>query len=252
MNKELIHKNLLALDVDQTLAKGVVKAHLLTYNDWLQLSMTPDQINEADLHHAKTFDVPQIKEYRERGRVEESLFQEVRNAIRTSPEVHLNCSPLPFATEAVRFLTADKTIAFKGYYTIRPKEVRNATQKWLKKNNFPQPNRTIICDTHEDKLKKIILDSLFYGHKSQLNNTKVVVIDDSFKQLIEAASNLVDKSKTWKSLVKSVVIVGFGINQANKHKLLEGVIYPDLGLQTLSLPSWEQSNVEQLISTLKS
>lgn len=244
-------KNVVACDIDQTLAGGVVKAHLLTYNSELYLAMDIDQIEEADKRYAKTFDVPQIQEYRARGDTAEKRFQEVRTFIRTSPEVHLNFSPLPSAATGVMLLIDDKNTKFKGYYTVRPKEIKNTTREWLRRNQLPYPEQTTICDSHEDKLRKVLADSLHGEKQSQLTNTKIVIIDDSVKQLTEAAYNLVHTNKILQSLIKHVVIVGFGVDEENKNKLLEGNIYPEFGLQTLALPSWQKTHVEELIDKLR-
>lgn len=253
MGKEARRVNFLAIDIDQTLTERqtLVKTHLDVYNQYLELGMTTDGIDKASMKYAKTFDVPEIQAFRQQSKEMEAQFEKVRTEIRTSPEVHLNFRFSDGAQEGVQLLTDSENSQLQGYYTVRPKKIKDVTKQWLENNQFPHSERVVICGSHEDKLRKIMVDVFLRERNRLIKNTRTVIIDDSIKELSEAAILLAEKSPVARSLIKRTIIVGFGVDEENKNKLLEGVIYPQLGLQTLSLPSWERSNVEQLIHDLK-
>lgn len=251
MRHEVGRQHLVALDVDQTLTKGLVKTHLVFYNEKLGLGMTAKQIEIADRKHVKTFDVPQIQEYRRQSKEADLQFERVRTEIRTSPEVHKNFDLIDNAQEGVDLLTNSGDFLLKGYYTVRPKELKGDTIQWLRKNQLPHPERVVICTSHEDKLRKTKRDVFLQERNRLFKNTNLVLIDDSLKQLAEAACLLAEKNPVARELIKRTIIVGFNIDEENKNRLLKGVIYPGLDFQTLSLPSWERSNVEELVRALQ-
>lgn len=231
-------------DVDQTLAGGVVAAHLRVYNQALDLGMTPDDILAADRTFLKTFDVPQIAGFRTSGTDSERRFQEVRATIRTSNQVHMDLTTLPGAQEGVVQLLQDQSIIFGGYYTVRPREIEGTTKKWLVEHGFPLPNSVTICENHLDKLTRILNDHIL--NRSQ-NTGKVVLIDDSEKGLIEAAQQLVNSDQNMVDPMRQLVVVGFGLPADT---LLEGTIRPDIGLHVMRLPSWQPDEVDDLRARL--
>lgn len=234
----------LILDVDQTLAGGVVAAHLRVYNQALDLGMTPVDILTADRTYPKTFDVRQIDDFRKYATDGERRFQEVRQTIRTSDEVHMDLTPLPGSKEGANRLLAGNNIVFGGYYTVRPPEIEGTTKKWLGKHGFPSPNRVITCENHLDKLTRILNDHVL--NRSQ-NTSKVVLIDDSEKGLIDAAEQLVHSDQTMVEPMRHLVVVGFGLPHDVQ---LEGTIRPGIGLHVMRLPSWQLNEVNELRARL--
>jgi len=133
-----------------------------------------------------------------------------------------------------------KNHTFGGYYTVRPSEVEGATKEWLAKHDFPDSERVVICESPQDKLRKIVADWL-------VNTTHtVVLIDDSMTELIQAAEALVEEDPEIKIQLEKLVIVAFGPQKAD----LEGTFHLKTGLRTLKLPDWENTNLDTLQSQL--
>lgn len=233
------------LDIDQTLAGGVVSAHMGYYNRRLGLGMTADQIRESD-GYAKTFDVPQIVSFRNGGNgAEEAMFQQVRSEIRTSSEVHLDLRELPGSVDGARSLVGLGDIS---YYTVRPPEVEDATKQWLANKGFPDPEHVVICSSPKDKLERIIADKLV-GQENDGELPTVVLIDDSYKQLAEAATEIVQTDPDMRKYMERIVLVGFGLQSPTAE--MEGSFYPQSGLRTIALPSWEQAGVHAVRQTVE-
>ena len=217
--------NILLLDIDQTLAGGIIAAHLKSYNQKLNLGMTVKQINEADKKYKKTFDVPQIIRYRQQNPQAEQNFQAVRNKIRTSKQVHLDFSPLPQAIDGINSLLK-YGFKFGGYYSVRPPTVFSTTKRWLKQHNFPNPNNVTICQDPQDKLSKILSDW-------QLFNGKIVLIDDGAAELF----SLINTQPKFKQLKKSLILVNFGSKQK-------------INSQVIPLPDWQSKSISLLFSKI--
>lgn len=226
-------------DIDQTIAGGVVPVHMDFYNKMLGLGMTPEQISES-ASYKKTFDVPQIKNYRSSGLDYETAFQNAREFIRTSEEVHLNLEKIPGADEGVKQFHD----IFGGidYYTVRPKQVETATKQWLNKNGFVHPENVVICDTPEDKLRKIT-EKL----KSEDDHGLAFLVDDSVKDLSEAAKKIVIEDPNSREQIERVVLIGFGLSE---NILIESAIYPQTGLRTIALPSWRKPHIDESLTTI--
>ena len=259
MEREHQPATVVVLDVDQTLNSGLVKVHLNVYNRELNLGLTAEEIDQANQVYGKTFDVPAIYNFR-RGRdlnapiekdaeipfdpENEAEFQRVREIIRTSEEVHLGFNTLPGSIEGARALAARGEIS---YYTVRPHEVIGATRRWLNKHNFPNPENVVICDSPEDKLKRIIADKL-EPHKSDENGLPtVILIDDSFKQLADAAKKIIANDPSMRVYFEHLILVGFGLPEGFQ---LQGDFYPATGLRTLLLPNWESENLQDIIAQI--
>ena len=236
----------IVLDIDQTLAQGVVPAHMALYSRKLRLGMDPDAIAQT-ASYPRTFDVPQILKFRNqvtadgqpdevRTKKAERIFQKVRAEIRTSPEVHLAFQALPGSVEGVRQLLE---IGGVSYYTVRPHEVNGATKEWLAQQGFPNPEEVVICDSPADKLTRILNDRIL--SKPEAERGPVILIDDRYEELAEAAQQLQDPEL--KGALRNLVLVGFTLtNEA----LWQGSFYPGTGLRTLALPSWQRPDVEAL------
>lgn len=168
-------ERILALDVDQTLAGGVVPAHIKQYNRDLDLGLTArdEEISEK---YPKTFDVPAIQQWRSGGVWAEERFQTVRKSIRTSPEVHLNLKSIPESVDGVKYLTEQELI-LGGYWSIRPEGLQRTTERWLAQNGYPLPEKTVLCQNHEDKITRLLQITL------KKKPTEVVLIDDNLEEL---------------------------------------------------------------------
>lgn len=228
-------KREIVLDIDQTLAQGVVPAHMRRYNVRLGLGMDDQAIAATEIF-TSTFGVPEIINYRQQGEAAEVKFQAVRREIRTSPEVHLAFQALPGSVEGVQELLE---VGDVSYYTVRPHEVDGATKEWLAQQGFPNPNEVVICDSPTDKLTRILTDKIL--SKPEAERGPVILVDDRYAELAEAAQQLQDPEL--KGALRNLVLVGFTLtNEA----LREGSFYPETGLRTLALPSWQKPDVEAL------
>lgn len=228
---------LLALDVDQTLAGGLVVAHLRFYNKELNLGMTESEIQEAGKLYRKTFDVPQIIAYRAQ---DEAGFQQARDRVRSSDQVNLDLELIPGTREAVNFMLS--TFLQVGYFTVRPPETLSATQLWLSQKDMPHPEQVIICDDHEDKIIKVL------AALKSANNTAILV-DDSLAELLQAVRMLVEKGEYTREQMGRITFVGFGISDLQKQAQFsqQGA---ELGVQVFCLPSWQASVVTELMENI--
>lgn len=240
-----MEKRTLILDIDQTLASGVVPAHTMLYNKRLNLGMTPEEIRQTD-NFPKTFDVPQIIEFRGKGERQEEEFQRVRSEIRTSEPVHLALTELPGSVDGVlNLLNGGSQVVFGGYYSVRPTEIENATKQWLKMKNFPNPENVTICNDPKDKLTRIINNHLGIN----ANGDTVILIDDSLRDLTEAAKTIVGEDPNKRKAMERLIVVGFGQTESKRVEL-EGSFHPQTGLRTLALPSWHTDNISGLKKAL--
>lgn len=241
-----MEKRTLTLDIDQTLAGGVVPAHMLLYNQRLNFGMSPEEIKATE-KFPKTFDVPQVLAFRGKGEDAEKEFQKVRSEIRTSEFVHLSLTELPGSVEGVLdLLDGNSEIIFGGYYSVRPNEVGSATGQWLKDKKYPHPDKYTICSSPQDKLMKIIKD---FRLEDSTNGDSVILIDDSLKDLSEAAKIIVSADPAKRKAIERIVVVGFGQTESKRAEL-EGAFYPATGLRTLSLPSWHPDHLKGLKEAL--
>lgn len=237
----------LNLDIDQTLAGGVVEAHMRLYNRRLGLNMSELAILAAR-QYAKTFDVPEIIGYRNPEDAtlteeREANFQATRAEIRTSPEVHLDLQSLPGSKAGVEtLLTTLAQVQDVSYYTVRPTEVEEATKEWLRRHDYPNPEQVVICSSPEDKLRKIIEHQVFF--LAEEDRGPVILVDDSLKELLQAA-DVVGQDAAYREGLKYIVLIGFGDTQH-----LEGTFYPTTGLRVLSLPSWKQQHLEDVVARI--
>lgn len=237
-------KTVLALDIDQTLAGGVVPAHMGLYDRELGLGMSPEQIAASE-QFPNTFSVPQILEYRAPGGEAEQRFQAVRAAIRTSSEVHLNLQPMPSSVQRVHeILNGDGGINFGGYYTVRPTELTDCTPQWLAQEGFPEPEKTTICLDPEDKIRKVAKD-----HLQSQAGTVAVLVDDGVAKLVEAACKIVAAEPEMTEAMKRLVIVGFGPGASEVEKY-QGQLSGMTGAKLLPLESWEEEHVTRLRQAL--
>lgn len=249
----------LILDVDQTLNGGLVPVHMEFYNPALGLGMTPEEVAATE-QFPSTFTVPQIEQFRAQGPEAEAQFQAVRTQIRTSEQVHLNFPPMPEAPEMVRAMIAPQGISqadkfvLGGYYTVRPPVLQNVTEEWLRRNGFPQvegqpgqeARNVVICDTPQHKLEQIIADHILVPNRPSSHG--VVLIDDGLDKLIEAAQQLVTEKPDMQPAMEQLTIVGFGLSP--EWEVMHGTIRPDIGLHTLTLPSWQREDVVHMVQRL--
>lgn len=249
-----------AFDIDQTLAGGVVSAHMRHYNQRFSLDMTEEQIEAAD-GYAKTFDHPLIQSFREQNRhllgewptvpatigtysreQAEQLFQRARAEIRTSALVHMALKTLPGSIDAVQRIVDSTRLngmnRFGGYYSVRPDTLTDTTIHWLTENKALSPEKVVICEDPRDKIEKLFEDWSTPDEDGDL--PAIVVIDDSHKNLAEASEKIVSEDPDMKKHVERLIVVGYG------DRNLKGTFYPITGLRALSLPTYDEVDLKLL------
>jgi hypothetical protein len=237
MNQEQ-KKTIIALDIDQTLAGGVVAVHLRHYNEQLGLEMTEEQITAAASYYSKTFDVPQIMEYRKKN---EENFQKVRSWIRTSSQVHHELELIAGSKEGVHMLA--ESVDGVGYFTVRPIEVSEATASWLVMHGFPQTENLVICTDHAGKIK----DVLATAHDEE---ARIVLIDDSLKELLIAATKLAKEDPSIQEQYRNLVLVGFGYDTIRAQAEVTA-LGGEIGIDVYALTSWSGHLILDLLTRLE-
>lgn len=216
---------LLALDIDQTLAGGVVQAHLRTYNKDLGLGMSEQEIMHANSTYRKTFDVPQIIEYRAK---HEDRFQAVRKEVLKSKQVNMDLLPIEGSVDAINLLLS--TYAHLGYYTVRPPEMLDVTKEWLSNNRFPSSQETYITKDHADKIRTV-------SSAGKAMESDPVLIDDSFKDLLEAA--------VFHNLLNQLRLVAFGMS-AQESRTAAASKDSSLSANVHGMEDWSKDSVDEL------
>lgn len=220
----------LYMDVDDTSAQDIVARHMEIYNEELALGMSQEDITTANQQHKKTFDVPQIIEFRKRSPEAETEFQRVRASIRISVPVHAGFTMVPFADQAMHYLAQEYDQGL-AHYTVRKEEVEKTTKEWLKKNNLPNSESVVICENPKDKIIKIIVDA-----KSK--NKKPILFDDSISDLVKACEELANDAKfmnEFGEVFEHLVIVGFGFDNVDQF-IKRG---DEIGVSIMHLQSWQ-------------
>lgn len=228
--------DLAAIDIDQTIAGGIVKAHLRFYNTALDLQLSEDDLQASSQQYPKTFEVPHIIEYRAKSDEHERLFQAARAQIRASEQVNLDLEPIPGSREALDLLLSTYSHALQ-YFTVRPPEIEQMTRVWLARHQFVESESVIICTDHLDKLQKVL--------RAVSPDQKVVLIDDSAKDLLEAATLHAAENPTFTRSLKQLTIVGFGISEASVQQRLKSM-GEAIGVQVRCIPQWEVSLLQTL------
>lgn len=218
-------KKLIALDIDQTLAGGVVQAHLRSYNRLLGLGMSEREIMQANSTFRKTFDVPQIIDFRAR---HEDRFQAARKDILKSKQVNAELLPIDGSAEAVTLLLS--TYAHLGYYTVRPPEMLEVTKSWLANHRFPNVEETFITQDHADKIRTV-------NSAGEALESDPVLIDDSFKDLLEVA--------VFQNILERLKLVGFGMSKAEARTIASSKDR-SLASQVSGISDWRQDSVNEL------
>jgi hypothetical protein len=231
--------NLFRFDIDQTLndPKDLVRVHMLFYNEALDLRMTQHEIVNAARAYRKTFDVPQIIEYRAKN---EDGFQEARDNVRKSLKSNMEFAVNPGAVEGVQRLASVSPKKI-GYATVRPyvSGMERVTKQWLRESGFPEYESVEICENPTDKLVKVITAA---GHA----RLPVVLVDDNMggkDGLLKAATDFPP------SELQKLTLVGYGMDTQTAQSLRE-----ESGLtanvEVIGLKSWQASLVSGLIGQL--
>lgn len=265
------------MDIDQTLANGVVKAHFEYYaskfpkyvEHLAMIGKTVDDVrNSFDTEsytHIKH--VPGFDAFWDKGDQE---FEAARLDLRTDEELHkYNLEKISGATQAVW-----KLFAITGgleYQTVRPNKfvkldgeqtdvMRVATEGWLGGENkdgadpmvfFPMHTRkpdgnasVIMSGSPAEKLQNIL------DHQTDLKLK--VLIDDSLEKLLQAAINIHQNAdnQTLQELRKTV-LVGFGFDQERLESLKQKYNIPDdFPVTLIALESWSEDNFYNMVGRL--
>jgi len=280
--EKVVPNLLIALDIDQTLAGRLIQVHLkeywrLLHSDapeifWQLDSEENPEITEKDIDQEierqatekevkKVFDTEWIKKYRmldindseltaeqkEEKKRREEKFKNARETVRTSQEVHETLESIINANDAINFLlsTVSENIS---WFTVRPEGVREYTKKWLETHDYPYVRPTkpedietlYISADHEDKIIQVLT-------KAAETNSQAMLIDDSLKQLIEAAEAMNKSSKDKSGIAfdfKGLTLVGFGVEPDEK-LITRG---KELGITILFLENWYLNSIVNLVT----
>ena len=215
-------------DIDSTLATDLVSRMAYYYNDIFGLGIHPETIKNADALFPNVFSIPEIAAVRQRIKDRGSdAFERTRALVREHPGFHERLPVMPGSVEGIQQLV-DIGFPFGGYETVRPntEPMKAATQRWLTKNGFLQPDKLGICKSPADKLERILRAA---------NGKPVALIDDGLEALIKDAQKM-DAS--------NLLLIGFGSHIPTVD------IYLQNGLRVFHLPNWAPENVQKLAQQL--
>ncbi|MBI4129822.1 hypothetical protein HY468_00745 [Candidatus Roizmanbacteria bacterium] len=250
-------ERVLGIDIDNTLARATDMMPTLAgiYNELLNLGMTPDEI-EAARHYQRTFEIPQIRAFIQRGEDQRTLYYDARKEISANPHIYLDLESLPLAQEGVRQFIEQfgGPVFFAGYWTVRSQANAPATGQWLNNHRYPHPERLTACESPKDKLLRLARLTI---HHNQYFTTPpgLLLIDDSADALGEAAiqltlhdqfetrarrSGLLPGDYPIKELFRKSLVVGFGKDEKT-------TVYPAARLRIVSLPDWNPDTLAHVI-----
>lgn len=159
-----------------------------------------------------------VKYYRERGVAVPDGVESWPDLFQL-PAVLRQHEMLPSALDGVRLLAEQGEIA---YLTVRKPDVKAITQDWLRLEDFPAPDRVVICQSSAHKLLAIA------EHPGQ-----AVLIDDRWRKLLEVWPRLVEYAPDVAAdLCERLTLVAFG---APASDLPESPIIP-----VVALPDWSK------------
>jgi len=226
---------LAALDIDQTLAGGIVVAHMRFYNTQLGLGMSESQILSCGKKYRKTFDVPQIIQYRA---VHEDAFQQVRSQIRASEQVNSDFELIPGVLPAMGMLV--QACMRLEYFTVRPMETKPVTMSWLRKMGLPNSQTVHISRDHRNKLQQI--------HDATSINESAILIDDSIEPLVQELAKI--RGSEGRSLRQRLGLVGFGeIDHQNQTEIKE--FAEAYAVRVSFLPRWDLLLLREILRNNK-
>lgn len=209
--------------------------HLRHYNQIFELGLSDEEITTLSGQYQKTFDVPILQELRQR---DEVAFQQARETVRTSEQVHLELEVLAGAVEAALLLAAHA--AQLGYFTVRPDLVRQATHQWLRNHGFPNPDFVIICTDHGHKILAVLEEAITADQQA-------ILIDDSLVGLMDAAEELAAQEPELASELSRLTLVGFAV----KAELLPQLIQRGeaIGIKVVNLDSWGMEVLDTVLGS---
>lgn len=224
----------IVFDIDQTLA-DMNATYVQEYNQRLGLHLSRREMAEV-AQIPVLLKSPAMVEYARRSVEADLQMRKVREEIRSSDSVQLALHELPGSVRGVKNLAQLGNVS---YYTRRPQAVEQASKQWLANKGFPSAEQVVMCSTSADKLERIIADKLLPYEGKEL--PQVVIVDDSYQQLAFVAGVMVHKNPEMKKYMERIVLVGFGLQPE-----FEGAFYPESGLRTIALPSWNRRDVRHV------
>ena len=222
------------LDIDGTIGTRNTRRFLELCNKRLKLNMDPERVNQ--LRYSEFFTQPEVLACKER--LGEEKFTLALEWTRLDPRHLLAIIPMPGALTGAAKLTAFGELA---YYTARKTpgsgelqhrintQLERATLRWLRKQNFPNPEAAIFCEGPEEKL-------LHIADLIKQTAQPVLLVDDMWKLLLAAAADL--DTATYQLLKQSLTLCAFGAHEVPEQ----------CDIQTIALYRW--SEVTSLISLL--
>lgn len=150
--------------------------------------------------------------------------------------------PLPNAQSGFRRLTS--TYRLGGYYTVRPPELKAQATNWLTRSSFPDPENVHVCRDYEDKVRQVIRDIL-----APQPSARVILIDDNAERLVEVAAKMIEKNPQLADQMERLAIVALS-EEKPVDNLPLGIQHPKTGIHLFHLKSWEEHEIEDLVTTL--
>lgn len=234
------------VDLDRTVAGGAFPLYMAAYIAEFGLEITPEEIALYGADPTiRSSDVPQVQEYRQRGPAEEAEYQRVYRTVSESVYVHKHqLTPIDESQPGVEYIRSE--FGNVGYDTVRPRVVEEATHWWLHRNDYPNPDKVVISKSPPDKLFKILwMHVLEYG-SGGINVPRgihVVLWDDGFKGLIEAADEVADRYPLARRALGGVLLVGFGAESNRVHR--------SDNLQIVNQQSWQGQHLYPAVAQVK-
>ena len=222
---------LFAVDIDGTIASDDHgRAYARYLNRKLALNIADETIERLKSYHEFVM-LEQVQAY---GAVSDAHKEQYKAVIRQAqhdPEVQHSLVPLPDARDGVTALAQYGNII---YVTCRKPESYDLTRNWLSSYGFPHPDSVYICEHYHHK----------YVHASKLADASepIILIDDHAEEVVKFFQRLVkEQYPVAKSIRKRLAVVAFGCEVAPPCPFKQP-LFP-----VLTLPSWEQDMLEQLI-----
>lgn len=186
-------------------------------------------------------------------RVPESGFLAAFQEALRDWELHETFPLLHHANSGTNLLVLESGFVHGGYYTARKDNeqgsMTKATQRWLDRHGFPNPENVTICKDVFHKVMMIMERHLV--HEGMVDSSmNVVLVDDRSEELaqvlaqIRAGKGPLD-SEALRQAAQRFTLVGFG--QTDQDTL---PLERHYGIPILPLPDWEESSVRVLVTTL--
>ena len=210
---------LLAIDIDQTICGSnayEVYAHFHTVD--LGLQIEPAALQQLSSYRDFFF-LPQVRAFRQ---ANEKEWNASRHRAIATPWVIEAFAPIERAVQGVKLLSQLGTIR---YYTARTAGVREATERWLARYDFPEHQNVLCCSSIEQKARVLA------GSESQ--DETIILIDDRGHSHFLTSLERLKADESIQALLPRLSIFAFGI--------MPDSLPHNSCCSLFALPSWYQS-----------